>query len=238
MADTNNPLLPSKADRIASTARAILGAAPYIGGLLAEIATELIPGQRIERLTAFVGELDARLRDLNEDRLRERLASPEGIHLLEAAASHAAKSASAERSAQFAAVLAEGIKADKLDMYAVQHMLSLLAEINDAELILLKGIGLPLREQTAFAAKHPALLRARRPIGKASDAEQLQYAVIESYKDHLQRLGLIAPYFSPWRSGEPKFDSKTGTLMPQSIGISPLGKALLALIEPTAAGAG
>lgn len=60
----------NKADFAASTAKSIFGAAPFVGTALSELVSNLIPNQRIERLTKFVAELDARLSLLSVNALK------------------------------------------------------------------------------------------------------------------------------------------------------------------------
>lgn len=48
------------ADYVALAVRGALGAVPFAGSLLAELAGSVIPNQRIERIAKFAGALDRR----------------------------------------------------------------------------------------------------------------------------------------------------------------------------------
>lgn len=62
-------------DYVASAAKAALGAVPFAGSLLSEIAGSIIPNQRIDRIVAFAEELESKLSQVDQRLMRAALAN-------------------------------------------------------------------------------------------------------------------------------------------------------------------
>ena len=76
-------LAPSISDYVASAAKAALGAVPFGGSLLAEIAGSVIPNQRIDRLVRFASELENRLNTVDKAAVRAHLTDENFTDLVE-----------------------------------------------------------------------------------------------------------------------------------------------------------
>ena len=59
--DESEQLAPKSIDYVTSAAKAILGAVPFAGSLLTELAGTVIPNQRIDRIAKFAAVLEYRL---------------------------------------------------------------------------------------------------------------------------------------------------------------------------------
>lgn len=76
--DQSHPDLSTLApDHAASAAKALLGAVPLAGSLLAEIASSIIPNQRIDRIADFAEQLESRLSDVERGGIRSSLTDEE-----------------------------------------------------------------------------------------------------------------------------------------------------------------
>ena len=54
-------------DYVASAAKSIVGAVPFAGSLLVEIAGTIIPNQRMDRVAQFAQSLETKLASLEQD---------------------------------------------------------------------------------------------------------------------------------------------------------------------------
>jgi len=70
-------------DYVASAAKALLGAAPFAGSLLAEIAGTIIPNQRIDRLARFAVILEEKLAQLDREFVRAQLTDENFTNIME-----------------------------------------------------------------------------------------------------------------------------------------------------------
>jgi hypothetical protein len=105
----------------------------------------------------------------------------------------------------------------------------LLQELNYIEIIWLRFYYVPtLGGDKEFREKHKNILE---PIRAYIGAEQHildKSALQKSYKEHLERLGLIQPHYKIDRdTGMPEFDKFTGRPKSSYYDVSPLGKLLL-----------
>lgn len=232
MTNDKNALVPGAVDRIAAAARGISGACPVIGSLLAEIVGELIPNQRIDRIATFCGLLDDRLQELDAETLRLRLASPEGVDLLEDAMFQAARALTHDRLERLANVLCTGLTAEELDAEQAKRVLWLMGQLSDSEIVVLRG-ALPLtgedheadreyQERHSTVIWNPALLLS-------APREEAEWAAIKSsYRQRLVDLGLLNLAFRrPPKGKLPEFDMHTGMIKASGKRVTTLGILLL-----------
>jgi hypothetical protein len=52
----------NRIDHAVALTKGVLGAAPFVGGALVELIGSVVPNQRLDRITAFLKELDKRLK--------------------------------------------------------------------------------------------------------------------------------------------------------------------------------
>jgi hypothetical protein len=90
-------LAVNRSDTLAATLRALAGAVPYAGSVLAEAANAAIRNQRLDRMANYLTALGTKLEHF-ENRFVDNLGnSPEFVELVEESILQAARSASEER---------------------------------------------------------------------------------------------------------------------------------------------
>src|SRR5689334_8811508 len=119
---TSESLELNHSDYVASAAKSALGAVPFAGSLLAEIAGTLIPNQRIERIVRFAADLQKRIADLEQDRVRAHLTDENFTDLVEEALRQAARSTSDERRQHIASVVATSLSAEDVSFIESKHL--------------------------------------------------------------------------------------------------------------------
>ena len=226
---TEKNIQQNKTDLLVSAARSIVGIAPFVGPLLSELVGTLIPNQRIDRLAKFVKELDEKLSDFEEEFLRTEIEKEECSDLFEEGFIQASRALSDERRSYIASIIANGLKNEHIEYAESKHLMYLLQELNDIEVIWLRFYyGPTIGGDEEFREKHKNVLE---PVPSYLGADQHlldKNALQESYKAHLERLGLIQPHYNIDReSGIPEFDNFTGKPKVSYYDVSPLGRLLL-----------
>jgi hypothetical protein len=208
-------------DVAAAAARAIAGACPFIGGVVAEAVNQVIPNQKLERAVEFLRYLDARVAELEENlsRAAERLQSAHGLDLFEEGVIQATRALTEERREQIANLLARSLTQKALKYSESKKLLNLLRELTDPELLFLVFYAEPLHMQSNYhrelTQKHPEILRpASRTVGIPQD-EIDRGALRDSYLNTLVRMGLLQQNAAQHS-------------------LSPLGRLLLSYIGPPA----
>lgn len=185
-------------DYVVSATKTALGMIPFAGSLLAELAGSIIPKQRMDRLVDYARKLEVRLGNLDQDAVRAKLTDENFMDLLEESARQAAQAVTNERREYLASLLASGVSDDHVSFVESRHLLRLLSQINDIEVIWLRFYSHGLMGgDEEFRNKHAAILEPiRATLG--SDQETLnRRALQENYTEHLISLGLLTrPYES------------------------------------------
>jgi len=193
-----NELANKTTDYLISIAKGVVGLCPVIGPMAAEAIGILIPQQRLDMVAAFLEELDARVRILDNDleTFSRNARSDEGLEVLEDGLVQAGRSASADRKERLARLVAYSLTQDELKYAETKKVLNLFRELTDPEVIWLvfyslnPTLGRGLHSE--FVEKHPEVLQ---PVSRAMSAPQDQRdraALQDSYKSTLARLGLVA----------------------------------------------
>jgi hypothetical protein len=189
-ADHLPSLGPSNLDRTVALARALAGMVPIAGSLIAELITEVMPGQRHERIEHWLRHLAERLASVEEASLRERLREPENVALFEEGAYQATRAISEERRRQIAELVAGGIADDRRDYIESHRLLRLLGELDDGEVIILAGY-LQKNRQGDFRERHANVLRDL-PTHPGSSRDELDADTVrKAGRQHLVQLGLL-----------------------------------------------
>lgn len=215
----------STKDRLVAATRGALAAVPFAGGLLGELVTDIIPGQRHDRIVAYIRQLDDRVTDLEADAAKAALKHPEKIDLIERGGFQAARATSAERISRIVEVVARGIESDEAEIIRRKRLLDLLGEIDDDEVAILTAYGRSYGggDRNAFEEINtpaPPTMGAGRTVIEQNHLYDLG-------KEHLLRLGLLQRNFGNVKKGQtPEFDPKAGTFKSR-IEISYLGRMLL-----------
>ncbi|MGH6793547.1 MAG: hypothetical protein ACRECF_12515 [Methyloceanibacter sp.] len=181
---------PNGRDRTAAFARALAGMVPIAGSLIAELITEVVPGQRLERIEYWLRHLVERLASVEEAALRERLRKRENVALFEEGAYQATRAISEERRRQIAELVAGGIADDRRDYVESLRLLRLLGELDDGEVIILAGY-LQKNRDGDYRARHANVLRDLAVHLGSSRDEIDADTVRKAGRQHLVRLGLL-----------------------------------------------
>lgn len=227
--DKNVSLNSQAVDYVTSAAKAVLRIVPFAGSLLAEVAGTIIPNQRIERIVKFAKNLEEKLSKLNQDFVRAQLTNENFTDLLEEGLRQSARSLSDDRRGYLASVIANSISSEDVEFFESKHLLRILGEINDIEVIWLGFYLIPtIGGDTEFREKHKEILKSVIATIEASQSILDKSALQDSYKEHLTQLGLLKyRYQTNIRTKQPEVDTFTGGLKVSGYGITLLGKLLL-----------
>ena len=230
----NDDLEPNITDDIVSIGKGIVGIAPIFGPMIGEVIGQIIPRQRVDRITEFIKLLDVRLSELEMDRdkLAKKMAEEPYVNLFEEGLWQAARSSSQERKEYIASLLANGLTDEALNDIQQGVLLSLLGELNDIEILKLYQYTIKARTDEKFQDKHLVMLAGPHAhMGSNTDITN-QSTVHKTYKEKLVRLGLLKrEYKKPKRGELPEFDEKTGMIKEKSVSLTPLGRLLLKYID-------
>ena len=180
--------------------KGIFGAIPTVGPLAALVIDSLIPNQRIDRIADFLMVLEEKVSNIEEDLLKKKFTTPESIDLLEDSFYQVCRALSEERKQQIAALFKNSLTDYELEHVHYKKLLSLLGELNDVEILLLKYYSQPSPgAQDRFWKQHERGLdypRAtagtpREDVQVIADRETLHH----SYETNLVRIGLLGPTF-------------------------------------------
>lgn len=216
-------------DYAVALAKSALGAVPIVGPFLAELAGTVIPRQRADRLADFARGLACTLGAIDEDVRRAKLANENFTDLLEQGALEAVRAVSADRRAYVAQLVSSGLTEEKVSYVESKHLLRLLSQLNDIEIIWLRFYDYPLMNgDDEFRNKHAAILEpVSAMLGSRPDVID-QEALQQNYVEHLVSLGLLVrPLKVDSKTRQPIFDAHRGEWQSQSRRTSPLGRLLL-----------
>lgn len=214
-------------DYVASSVKLTLGAIPVAGPLLAEIAGSAIPNQRLDRIADFAQKLGSRIDHLEQATLSRSLKDEKFTDLAEEAMLQAARAVSDERRRYLASLVGKSLSNDEISHEESKHLLRMLNELNDVEVLWLRYHQTSYRNQDIeFKKRHAAVFDPIMPTLAEPQARHDAKALQESYKSHLERLGLLTrkyddPDTRPLLSSPDRFDYV----------IAPLGRLLLRTID-------
>ncbi|MEQ1898584.1 MAG: hypothetical protein ABL971_14490 [Vicinamibacterales bacterium] len=231
MTDTklNNELEHRSPDYIAAAAKAALGAVPFAGSLLAELAGSIVPNQRIVRIVDFARRLEQRLSDTERQLIRARLTDEHFSDLLEESVRQAAHSVSEERRERIASLLRNSLNETALSFLESRHLLRILGELNDVEVLrlsshLFEGFG----DGKEFREQHRAILEDIATPFNAPESTYERAAMQGSFDEHLARLGLLnAKHNVNRKTGHLVIDDRTGELEVSGYALLPFGRLFL-----------
>lgn len=222
-------------DVLGAFVRGTIGAAPELGPMIAEIITSRIPEQKLDRVCRLAGLLELKVKFLTGDvnYIKEKLESEEGSDLLEDALNQASRATSHERLEYIASLLKNGLTSDDINHIGKKKLLSILNELNDAEILTLKYYSLQtLNRQHEFAAQHLELFGPISLHLGVGQEEIDRAAIRDTYKKKLTDLDLLRVTYKRIKKGElPEFDDRTGMPKAQGCTITSLGKLLLRYID-------
>jgi hypothetical protein len=227
--DKNISSNSSVADYVAMAAKSIVGAVPFVGSLLVEIVGTTIPNQRTDRIAKFASILEERLSQVEQAHVRAQITNENFTDLIEEAVRQVARSTSDERREHIANLVEEGVKSDDISFIESKHLLRILGEINDIEVIWLRFYQNPMMSgDSEFRAKHEQILRPIRTHLGSPQADVDKSTLNNSYKEHLVRLGLLKESFKvDSKTKMPSFDSRTGAPQHHGYSLTRFGRLLL-----------
>lgn len=229
MGKADKQLDNNKSDWAAITARASLGAIPVTGSFLAEIAGVLIPNQRIDRIAKYVSELNDKLESLPEETIKRLRDNEQFIDLVEESFMRASRASSDARRKYILNIVQNGISDNDANINNAKYLLGLLSELNDNEVIWLRFF----HERTPndkgqFQELHKNILQPVQVVSGSSKEERQRGAIQESYKEHLERLGLIKHNVRMNKDlGVPEYDTFTNKPKVSHSQTTTLGNMLL-----------
>lgn len=229
--EKSDALANSRYDYISSAAKSIVGAAPFVGSLLVEIAGTIIPNQRLDRIAHFAEELEARISEIERSNAQSSLTDEHFTELVEDAMKEAVSAVSEERRRQIANLVANSLKPDEITFIESKHVLRLLGEINDIEVVWLRLYLHPtMGGDEEFRAKHAEILKPRPKHFGLPESDLAKSTLQESYKEHLVQLGLLGEQFEiDSRTKLPVMDS-SGGMKRRAFRITAIGRLLLTQI--------
>lgn len=214
-------------DHLVALTRGAVNAVPFVGGLLGELITSVIPEQRQERIVAYLRELGARLEQMEQAAMQSALRNPEKIDLIESGGYLSARATTSSRIAQIAEVVANGLASNEAEIVRRKRLFALLGEIDDDEVTLLTaygqtyGVGLNGAADAWEATNRPPPSH----IGAGRELIE-QNKLYDLGRDRLLRMNLLERRYSFKKGQTPEFDDKTG-LPKGNVQISYLGRMLL-----------
>lgn len=231
--DNNVSINSQASDYVTSAAKAVLGTVPFVGSLLAEVAGTIIPNQRIDRIVKFAQILEEKLSNLNQNIVRSQLINENFTDLLEEGLRQSARSLSDDRRTYLASVIANSILLKDIEFIEAKHLLKILGEINDIEVIYLRANLIPtLGGDEEFREKHKNILKTVDATFGASQDILDKSTLQKSYDEHLTQLGLLEHrYEINIRTKQTEFDPFTGGMKVSGYEITSLGKLLLRQID-------
>ena len=222
-----------KKDVVASVLKGYLSGLPILGPMIAEMIDDLIPNQRIDRIASLLKALESKIDPEEKSKVEARMLEEKSIDLMEDGFLQAARALSEERIEYIASLLKNSLTDEALEHIACKKLLSILGEINDVEVLLLRlHSKRTIVKMEEFRSKHKDALT--KPIASlAAPREEIDKATIyKTYETNLARLGLIEIRFKKPRRGElPEFDEKTGMMEARGYNITSLGRLLLRSID-------
>ena len=129
MPDNNEILKNQTVDYLAAIGRSASSVIPYVGTFVGELITNIIPGQRIDRIAKFLDELNKRVTEL-EVNVQEKMQHPENVDLFEEGCYQACRAVTKERLNYIVNLVTHGIGDDVANYVQNKKMLTILSSLN------------------------------------------------------------------------------------------------------------
>lgn len=212
-------------DRGVALAKSLSSALPGVGPFVAQVLLDDLPGLRIDRVVDFCRLLGSRVEAIE---FAQRMKVEENIDLVEEGAQQSTRALSEDRRERIAALVAFGLSGQEKERIEAKRLLSLLAAIDDDQIILLAAQLHRNMEDDAFYQKHINILQPMPSHLGSSQAEVDAANIADLSRAQLVGLGLLRLRFKTPRKGElPEFDNGTGMMKSQGRELTQLGRLLL-----------
>ena len=189
-------------DVVASVLKGYLGSLPVLGPIVAEMIDNLIPNQRIDRITSLLKSLESKIDPEEKAKVEAKMLEEKSIDLMEDGFLQAARALSEERIDYIASLLKNSLTDEDLERIAYKKLLSILAELNDVEVLILKSYSGSIAQQQEFRRKHQQVVTGVVVHLGSSQEEVDKHAIHETYRTNLARLDLLKIRFQQPRRGE------------------------------------
>ena len=241
-----------KADVTAIIGKGLVGAIPFVGPLVAEIVGTTIPNQRIDRIESLLKLLESKILEDEKEKVKQRIVSPEYIDLMEDGFWQAARALSEERKDYIAALLKNSLTDDELKYIEYKRVMSILGELNDLEILILKSISMDRlgEEYKKFWEMHGDALELPSVVfGETTEEGIDKRAIYGAHTLHLANIGLlkeekpkdVTDFYNKSESYSnllpdftSTFDKETEVIKAENCTITRLGKLLLRSIDQAA----
>jgi hypothetical protein len=176
--------------------------------------------------------LAEKVKTIEKGQLQTRFHDPGFVDLFEDSIYQAVRALTQERIEHIASLVKNSLSDEQVEYIRYKHMLTLLGELNDVEVLVLQLHSLYPPESEKFREQHEVVLSEPVAYFGAPQDDIDKSIVHDSYKAHLVRLELLRPRFKKPKKGEfPEFDEKTGMIKAQGYDITSLGRLLLRHID-------
>jgi hypothetical protein len=150
---------PKTSDRVATIGRVAASMVPIAGGVLAELISEFIPNQRIERIEKFLNYLHT---EIQTHRLvSDQIKTPVNASLVKDGDMQAIRALSDERLHYLAHCVAEGLPAPNTEKLNDKRILNTISELDDREILILNALS--SRDASKFEALRPSRSLVKSP---------------------------------------------------------------------------
>lgn len=230
MSEDANKFDESKLEHAAKVGRSIVGAIPFAGPALNEIITQIIPNQRIDRVTDYLSKLHD---VIPEERMAEFKDMPEKLALIEEGMLSAGFVTNKEKQKRISEAVAYGLSDDDLNRESFDHILRLLQSLSTTEAIILESYKYKPEERISFERLYLNVFPEFPPGPLSDNYDKLsegeyhkeyercsnQKDKNKSYEQHLASMGLLRPIGEDYNDGKITYEATA------------LGKELLASIH-------
>ncbi len=229
MKDSGLPSIKSNAsDHIAAALKGIAGAAPLVGGAIAELVGAIISNQRLDRVARFAAALETRLSALEGRSIQDELSDESFSDFLEDAVQQAARATSSDRIQHLAEIVSRSLTSDDISHNERKHLMRILSELTDVEVIWLGSfLNVYIGEPSEFQTRHKDVLAPKRAFLGSAQSDLDKSTLQDSYKAHLAQLGLLDRAIQLDRNKQPEIDGSTGDFKVRSYRLTRLGRLLL-----------
>lgn len=224
----------SKIDKLTALSKGLLGMVPFAGSILSEIIGNIIPNQRIDRISEFLKILDKKLEETgkNISELSEKMEEEGYVNLFEEGVFQSARASSKDRKEYIASILVNGLEDEILNDIQKNIFLSILSQLNDMEIIILYSHTYKVRGDKDFFEKHKDILS--EPLAHLGASQEVidQSTIYKTHREKLVNLNLINKRFPNIKKGDiPEFDNKTGMMKANGYELTSLGRLFLKYID-------
>jgi len=128
-------------DHLVSVVKGVVAAFPFFdpifGSLVSEVIGNLIPNQRLDRITEFLRQLEKSVNSLGSrlEHFEKNVQTPNGLSIFEEGLLQATRSASNKRKKRLARLVAYSLTADEVKYEETLKLLNLFRDITDPEVI-------------------------------------------------------------------------------------------------------